>query len=166
MIAILNADKNWGIGKRNGLLFNLPLDMNFFKQTTLGNVVCMGYNTLLSLPGGKPLKNRTNVILCEEGISVEGCICVHSLGELLTEIKKYEKDKVFITGGASVYKLMLPYCEKVLVTKVEADGEAEVFFPNLDQMENFVLQDISNPVIDNGYTIRFATYVNKTPLKF
>ncbi len=166
MIAILNADKNWGIGKRNGLLFNLPLDMKFFKETTSGKVVCMGYNTLLSLPNSKPLKNRINVVLCEAGIQIEGCVCVHSLNDLLAEIKKYPSDKVFITGGASVYKLMLPYCNKVLVTKVDADGGAEVFFPNLDEMQNFVLESASEKINDNGYDITFTCYKNLTPIKF
>lgn len=166
MIAILHADKKWGIGKRNGLMFDLPLDMKFFRETTTGKVVCMGYNTLLSLPNAKPLKNRTNILLCENSVCVEGCICVHSIEELLAEIKNYPKDDVFIMGGASVYKTMLPYCDKVLLTKVDADGEAEVFFPNLDEMDNFILTDKSNPVLDNGYTICFTTYENKSPLKF
>ena len=160
MIAILHADKEWGIGKRNDLMFTLPKDMKFFRETTLGKVVCMGYNTLLSFPNSAPLKNRTNVVLCENGIEVEGCICVHSLEELLTEIKKYEKDDVFIIGGASVYKLMLPFCDKVFLTKVNAVGGAEVFFPNLDLDNNFKLIYESESIIDDGYEIKFTTYEN------
>ena len=108
MIAILHADREWGIGKKNDLMFSLPKDMKFFRETTTGKVVCMGYNTLLSFPNSKPLKNRTNIVLCEDGISVDGCICVHSIDELLTEAKKYPKDDFFIIGGASVYRAMLP----------------------------------------------------------
>lgn len=160
MIAILHADKEWGIGKRNDLMFKLPQDMKFFRETTLGKVVCMGYNTLLSFPNSKPLKNRTNIVLCEDGITIENCICVHSLNELLNEVKKYNKDEVFIIGGASVYALTLPYCEKVLLTKVNAIGGAEVFFHNLDEDENFSLIYESEPIIDNGYEIRFTTYLN------
>lgn len=166
MIAILNADKKWGIGKKNGLLFNLPKDMEFFKNTTMGKVVCMGYNTLLSLPNSKPLKNRINVILCEQGIEIDGCICVHSVSELLEEIKKYSKDDVFITGGASVYKTMLPYCDKVFVTKIDADGEAEVFFPNLDEIADFELVSSSEKINDNGFDIAFLTYKNNNPLAY
>lgn len=136
MIAILHADKDWGIGKRNGLMFSLPKDMKFFRDTTSGNVVVMGYNTLLSFPGSKPLKNRINVVLCEEGIEIEDCICVHNLDSLFEEVRKYEKDKVFVIGGASVYKTLLPYCEKVFLTKVNAEGGADVFFPNLDKSED------------------------------
>ena len=160
MIAILHADEKWGIGKKNDLMFRLPLDMKFFRETTSGKVVCMGYNTLLSFPGGKPLKNRTNIVLCEEGIDPEGCIAVHSVPELLETVKKYPPDDVFIIGGASVYRTMLPYCSKVYLTKVDADGGAEVFFPNLDEDENFVLESESEPMNDNGYTIRFTVYKN------
>lgn len=160
MIAILHADKKWGIGKKNDLMFRLPLDMKFFRETTSGKVVCMGYNTLLSFPGGKPLKNRTNVVLCEEGISPEGCIAVHSVKDLLETVEKYPPDDVFVVGGGSVYRTMLPYCDKVYLTKVDADGGAEVFFPNLDEDENFVLKSESEPVVDNGYTIRFTVYEN------
>ena len=161
MIAILHADKKWGIGKKNDLMFRLPLDMKFFRETTTGKVVCMGYNTLLSFPGGKPLKNRTNIVLCEDGISSEGCIAVHSVTELLQAVKNYAEDDVFVIGGASVYRTMLPYCSKVYLTKVDADGGAEVFFPDLDADENFELISESEPVLDNGYTIRFTVYKNK-----
>jgi len=160
MIAILHADKKWGIGKKNDLMFRLPLDMKFFRETTTGKVVCMGYNTLLSFPGGKPLKNRTNIVLCEEGVEPEGCIAVHSVAALLDEIKKYPKDEVFVIGGASVYRTMLPYCEKVYLTKVDADGGAEAFFPDLDADENFRLISESAPTDDNGYVIRFTVYEN------
>ena len=166
MIAILHADKEWGIGKRNDLMFSLPQDMKFFRETTMGKVVCMGYNTLLSLPNSMHLKNRINVVLCEEGISVEGCVCVHSIEELLTEAKKYPEDEFFIIGGASVYKTMLPFCDKVMLTKVNAIGGAEVFFPNLDEQPDFELISSSEPLIDNGYEIRFTVYKNKNVKKF
>ena len=166
MIAILHADKEWGIGKRNDLMFSLPLDMKFFRETTSGKVVCMGYNTLLSLPNGRPLKNRTNIVLCEKDKQVEGCICVHSVEELLNECKAYNSDDVFIIGGASVYKTMLPYCNKVFLTKVDAVGGAEVFFPNLDTHPDFELYSESEPIIDNSYSIKFTVYINKNPIAF
>ncbi len=160
MNAILHIDKEWGIGKKNGLMFSLPKDMNFFKQTTIGKIVCMGYNTLLSFSGSKPLKNRLNVVLCEEGIAVDGCVCVHSVEDLLHEIKKYPPDDVFIIGGASVYRTMLPFCDKIYVTKVNAIGGADVFFPNLDLLSDFEIIHKSEPLIDNGFEIEFLTYKN------
>ena len=100
MKAILHADKEWGIGKSNGLMFSIPADMKFFRETTTGNVVVMGSNTLKSFPGGNPLKNRTNIVLYPDGQDREDCKIVRSRDELFAEIKKYDKDKVFVIGGA------------------------------------------------------------------
>ena len=79
MNAIVAVDKNWGIGKHNDLLFHLPVDMKFFRQKTLGKVVAMGSNTVRSFPGGKPLKNRINVVLYPEGEKRADCTIVNSL---------------------------------------------------------------------------------------
>ena len=166
MIAILHVDKEWGIGKKNDLMFSLPLDMKFFKETTMGKVVCMGYNTLLSLPNSKPLKNRTTILLCPNDVEVEGCICVDSVEELLANIKEYPEDEVFIIGGASVYKTMLPYCDEIYITKVDAVGGAEVFFHNLDNDSNFEIISQSEWINDNGYNIRFVTYKNNAVIDF
>ncbi len=166
MKIILHADKKWGIGKKNDLMFNLPKDMKFFRSMTLNKVVCMGYNTLLSFPESKPLKNRVNIVLAPDGIEREDCIIVHSLAELFAELKKYDTDDVFVIGGAMFYKTMLEYTDTAYVTKVDADGGAEVFFPNLDEMPCWKLTDISEPVEDNGYIIRFATYKNENVTKY
>ncbi len=159
MKAILHADSKWGIGKKNDLMFSLPADMKFFRETTKGKTVVMGLNTLLSFPNGKPLKNRRNIVLCPDEVN-EDVIVVHSLEELLGEVKKYPADEVFVVGGASVYTLLFPYCTEILVTKVEADGGAEVFVPNLDESPDYRLAYASEPIEDNGYTIRFCTYEN------
>ena len=131
MRAILHADKTWGIGKANTLMFSLPADMKFFRETTKGKIVVMGLNTLRSFPGGKPLKNRTNIVLCPEDVT-EDVITVHSLDELLDKVKNYPADDVYVIGGASVYALLFPYCTEILVTKVEEEGGADTFVPNLD----------------------------------
>ena len=160
MKAILHADKNWGIGKSNGLMFSIPADMKFFRETTTGNVVVMGSNTLKSFPGGNPLKNRTNIVLYPDGEERGDCIIVRSLEELFSEIKKYDNDGVYVIGGAMMYKTLLPYCSEVLVTKVDAVGGADAFFENLDQNPNFKLAYESAPEETNGYTVRFLTYKN------
>ena len=160
MKAILHADKNWGIGKNNSLMFRIPADMKFFKETTTGNVVVMGSNTLKSFPQGKPLKDRVNIVFYPEGDEREDCKVVRSLQELFAEIKKYPPEKVFVIGGQMTYKTLLPYCDEVLVTKVEAEGDADVFFENLDENENFKLVCESEPQETNGYTIKFTTYKN------
>ena len=161
MKAILHADKEWGIGKANGLMFSIPADMKFFRETTTGNVVVMGSNTLKSFPGGRPLKNRTNIVLWPGGEKRDDCTVVGSLDELFAEIKKYNSDKVFVIGGAMMYKTLLPYCDEVLVTRVEAVGGADAYFENLDNNPDFKLVYCSQPQETNGYIIRFTTYKNK-----
>ena len=161
MKAILHADKEWGIGKANGLMFSIPADMKFFRETTTGNVVVMGSNTLKSFPGGRPLKNRTNIVLWPGGEKRDDCTVVGSLDELFAEIKKYNSGKVFVIGGAMMYKTLLPYCDEVLVTRVEAVGGADAYFENLDNNPDFELAYCSQPQETNGYTIRFTTYKNK-----
>ena len=163
IISILSADNKWGIGKRNGLLFSLPLDMKFFRTTTSGHVVAMGENTLLSFPNSKPLKNRTHIVLSADPThNYEGVINVHSFEDFLKTIKeKALNEDVYIIGGASIYNQMIPYVDKVLLTKVNEDGGAEVFFHNLDEDPNFECVEMGEPLIDNGHEIRFTTYVNK-----
>ena len=166
MKAIVAVDKNWGIGKKNDLLFSLPEDMKFFREHTLNKVVIMGSNTLKSFPGGKPLKNRTNIVLFPGGEKRDDCIIVESLEELSAKIKEFNGDDVFVIGGAMFYKTMLPYCTEVLVTKVDADGGAEVFYENLDKLPNWSCVYVSDPVETNGYTIRFTTYKNSDVKEF
>jgi len=161
MKAIVAVDKYWGIGKNNDLLFHLPEDMRHFKRHTDGKVVVMGANTLLSFPGGKPLKNRVNIVLWPGGEDREGVVIVQSLKELSEELKKYDGNDVFIVGGAMFYKTMLPYCDEVIVTKVDADGEAEHFFENLDNLENFkVVSESETYSSENGLKYRFVVYKN------
>ena len=162
IISILNCDKKYGIGKRNGLLFSLPKDMKFFRETTLNHVVCMGENTLLSFPGSKPLKNRTNIVLSQDPThNYEGVINVHTFDDFLKAIKEQEKnDIVFIIGGASIYRQTLPYVDQVYLTKVNADGGAEVFFVNLDEEKDFSLIKESEPEMDGDIEIKFTVYQN------
>ena len=166
MKAIVAVDKNWGIGKKNDLLFSLPADMKYFREKTSGKVVVMGSNTLKSFPGGKPLKNRTNIVLFPGGEKREDCLIVDSMEELSLELKKYDPDDVFIIGGAMFYKTMLPYCSEVLVTKVDADGGAEVFYENLDALDNWSCVYESQTEETNGYNIKFTTYRNSQVKEF
>ena len=166
MKAIVAVDEKWGIGKKNGLLFDLPADMAYFREKTLNKVVVMGSNTLKSFPGGKPLKKRVNVVLYPGGEKRDDCFIVGDMAELKAELAKYDADDIFIIGGAMFYKTMLPYCDEVLVTKVKADGGAEVFYENLDEKENWRKTYESDPVITNGYEIRFTVYTNALPEKF
>lgn len=133
MNLIVAADANWGIGKDNKLLVSIPADMKFFRNTTTGNVVLMGRKTLESFPGGLPLKNRVNIVLTrDKNYQAKGAVVVHSVEEALEEAKKYEEE-VYVIGGDSVYKQMLPYCSKAYVTKIDFAYEADSFFPDLDK---------------------------------
>ena len=136
--------------------------MKFFRETTKGHVVCMGENTLLSFPESKPLKNRTNVVLSQDPThNYEGVINVHTFEDFLKEMKKQaERDIVFVIGGASIYRQTLPYVDEVYLTKVNADGGAEVFFVNLDEEKDFELIKESEPEMDGDIEIKFTVYRN------
>ena len=162
--AIVHADKEWGIGKGNDMMFSLPKDMKFFRETTIGNTVVMGGNTLRSFPNQKPLKNRVNIVL-SRGQVRDDCIIVRSYEELKEQLKTRKNEEIFIIGGGEIYKELLPYCHCAFVTKVDAVGGAKVFFPNLDKLDNFVCIDEGEPIDDNGYTIRFTTYKNIAPIE-
>ena len=170
MKLIVAVDKNWGIGKNNGLLFDLKLDMKHFVEHTKGKVVVMGANTLRSLPNGMPLKNRTNIVLNPDGDLFDaiekGYILTTSLDELLEQINAQEDKEVYVIGGAMMYHTLLPYCDTAYITKVDSDGGATVFHDNLDNLDNWTCVETSEPIDDNGYTIRFCTYKNASPTVF
>ncbi|MBQ9792171.1 MAG: dihydrofolate reductase [Clostridia bacterium] len=167
MNLIVAADKNWGIGAKNTLLYNFKQDMNFFKEMTMDKVVVMGRNTLESFPGGKPLKRRINVCLnAEEGFERENVIVVTSLDQLFEKLAFYESDNIFVIGGASIYKQLLPYCKYAYVTKIEDSKEAEVFFPNLDKEKGWVLAKTGDPLYEDNTVFYFCKYENKNVQKY
>lgn len=162
IIGIVAVDRKWGIGKNNDLLFKLPKDMEFFRFTTRQSIVFCGYNTLLSFPGSKPLKGRSTICLCPEEIDREDCYCIHNFDEAVKLVKELSKTHdVFVIGGAMLYQSMLPYYDKVYVNKVCADGEATVFFPNLDDNSDFEVSYADNVEVDNGYETQLVVYWRK-----
>ena len=133
MNIIVAVDENWAIGHKNDLLIRIPADMKMFRQETTGKVVVLGRKTLETFPGGQPLKNRTNIILStQKDYEVKDAIVVHSIEELLEELKQYPQEEIYIIGGETVYRQMLPYCNVAHVTKIDRKYEADAFFPNLD----------------------------------
>lgn len=169
---IVCVDKNWAIGKVNKetgigqLLFNIPTDLKYFKEKTNHNIVVMGKSTYDSLPK-RPLPNRINIVLWDKApLPVEtkdGAIFFNNFEALLSFVKILSKEyEVFICGGASIYKLFLPYYDIVLVTKVDAeDKEATAFFPNLDTNDSFREGISCITKEDNGYKINFKFYYNR-----
>ena len=162
IVGIVCVDKNWGIGKKNGLLFKLKHDMEFFKCETSGKVVFCGYNTLLSFPGSKPLKGRSTICLCPEEIERDDCYCVHSFEDAVKLVKEIAKTQnVYVIGGAMLYQSMLPYYNEVYVNHVHADGLAEVFFPNLDENPDFKVLYADESIDDGDFETQLVIYMRK-----
>ena len=156
--AIAAISENWGIGKDNDLLFNIPEDKKFFRRTTLNRTVIMGRKTLESLPGGRPFKDRRNIVLSRDPcFTVEGAEVCRSVNEVLTLIKG---EDAFVVGGGEIYREFLPCCAFALITKVEASPEADAFFPDLDKAGNWRLSEQSEEYEYNGLKYRFCTYEN------
>ncbi|MBQ1682339.1 MULTISPECIES: dihydrofolate reductase [Agathobacter] len=140
MNLIVAVDKNWAIGKNNELLVRIPADQKFFRETTTGKVVVMGRKTLESFPNGLPLKNRTNIVLTHnQDYEVKGAIVVHSMEELHEELKKYNDEDIYVIGGEKIYEQMLDECEYAHVTKIDYAYDADAYFPNLDEREEWEL---------------------------
>ncbi|MDL2311026.1 dihydrofolate reductase [Peptostreptococcaceae bacterium OttesenSCG-928-C18] len=158
---IVAVDRNWGIGKNNDLLIVIPEDRKFFVDETKNNIVVMGKNTLDSLPEGKPLKNRVNIVLTSKNINNKDVIAVHSVEELLKEIKKYDKDKVYNIGGGKIFEQLLDYVEYSLVTKIDENFDADTFYPNLDKLENWEIIDETEVKEFNKIKYKILKYRNK-----
>lgn len=134
MNAIVAVDNNWAIGCKNSLLVRIPADHKNFRQETTGKVVVLGRKTLETFPQGMPLPNRKNIILSTNAnYQVKDAVVVHNKEELDAELQKYPSEDVYIIGGESVYRMMLPECDVVHVTKIDHDYEADAYFPNLDE---------------------------------
>ena len=145
MNLIAAVDENWAIGNKNKLLVSIPADMKFFRETTVNKVVVMGRKTLESFPGGQPLKKRTNIVLTrDKNYKVKDAIVVHSVEALLEELKKYDEEDIYVIGGDSIYKQMLPYCKLAHITRIHHAYEADTYFPNLDEMEDWEITGISD----------------------
>ena len=163
MNLIVNVDKNWAIGNKNKLLVSIPADMKFFRETTTGNVVVMGRKTLESFPGGQPLKNRTNIVLTRDAhYQVKGAVVVHSLEELLEELKQYPDESIYVIGGESVYRMKLPYCTEAYVTKTDHAYDADTYFPNLDEEEDWILEGESDEQTYFDLEYIFTRYRKRT----
>jgi dihydrofolate reductase len=159
MKAIVNVDKNWGIGIGNELLNPIPADMKFFRETTTGNVVVMGRKTFLSFPGPKALPKRVNIVITtdKEWSAPDVTVC-HSLEELYDTLKNYDTDSVYVIGGSAVYEQLVPLCDTVYVTKVETSKPADKFFPNLDADDTWKIESEGEEQEHNGEKFRFLTY--------
>jgi len=162
MNLIVAVDNNWAIGNKNKLLVSIPNDQKKFREETTGKVVVLGRKTLETFPQGQPLKNRTNIIVSSNPkFSVKGAIVVHSKEELLEELKKYNDEDIYIIGGESIYKMMLPYCSVAHVTKIDYEYNADTYFPNLDKDPEWEITQDSDEQTYFDIAYEFLCYERK-----
>lgn len=127
------------IGFENKLLWDLPGDMKHFKETTTGHTVIMGQTTYLSI--GRPLPNRTNIILSnDDSFDVPGCIIARDLEQLAREHENTEEE-VFVIGGASIYRQFLPFAKKLYLTLIDDAPTADTFFPDYSEFTNIISEE-------------------------
>lgn len=162
MNIIVAVDSNWAIGNKDRLLVSIPNDHKHFREETTGKVVVLGRKTLQTFPQGQPLKNRTNIILSRDrDYTVKDAIVVHSVEELLEKLKEYDTGEVYIIGGESIYRQLLPFCDTAHVTRIEHAYEADTYFPNLDADDEWeaVEESDEQTYFDLAYT--FVKYQRK-----
>lgn len=155
MNLIVAVDRNWAIGKDGDQLVYLKEDLKRFRALTSGHTVILGRKTLATFPGGRPLKNRRNLILSRTaGFRPEGAEVFSSVEEL---VRQADQD-AFVIGGASVYEQLLPYCDTAYITKIHAAFPADTYFPNLDQSEEWVAAEESENLEQDGISYHYVTY--------
>jgi len=159
MNLIVAVDKNWAIGYKNNLLVHIPGDQRFFRQKTLNKAVIMGRKTLESLPGGKPLSDRLNVVITSKpDFKAAGAVVVNSINEALDAVRDYKSEDVFVIGGDSIYRQMLPLCDVAYITKIDYVYNADTYFPNLDRMDDWVLMEESEEQTYMDLVYTFCRY--------
>jgi dihydrofolate reductase len=161
MIAIAATDTRWGIGLGGALLADLPGDRAYFRECTMGKIVVMGRKTLESLPGGKPLPSRVNIVLSRNPSFRADCEVFSSFEDCVSRLSAAEPGSVYIAGGAEIYRQFLPYCDACLITKIDATFTSDSFFPNLDADDAFECVWEGEPRCENGFAYRFTRYARK-----
>ncbi len=159
MNIIVAVDKNWAIGKNNKMMWSIPADMRFFREKTTGHVVVMGRKTLESFPNGLPLKQRTKLILSRDrSYKVKGALVLHTMEELLEHLKEYDSSDIFIIGGESIYRQFLPYCDTAYVTRIDHAYDADTYFPNLDELLEWTMTEVSEEQTSFDLEFVFTKY--------
>lgn len=156
MFAIVAVDNRWGIGREGDLLFRVSDDLKRFRALTEGHTVLMGRKTLESLPKQRGLPNRRNMVLTtNRAYTAENVETVHSPAEAVM----LAPEDCWLIGGASVYRELLPVCQRVYVTRIDGDGGADVFFPDLEHDRRWRLDKKSDVQEENGLRFRYEEYV-------
>ncbi len=159
MNLIAAVDENWAIGNKDDLLVRIPADHKAFRQETTGKIVVLGRKTIETFPQGLPLKNRTNIILStNKNYQVKDALVVHGLEELFACLKDYDTKDVYVIGGESVYRQLLPYCDTAHITKIDHAYEADAYFPNLDKLPEWEITADSEEQTYFDITYHFLKY--------
>lgn len=159
MNIIVAVDQNWAIGNHGKLLEHVKGDMQQFKAKTTGQIIITGRETLSTFPGGKPLKDRINIILTRNNAyASEDGVIVHSIEELLQLLPSFPDKEVYVVGGASVYNQLLPYTETAYITKFHKTHEADCYFPNLDESGEWACTSSVEPMLEGDLEYTFHVY--------
>lgn len=156
MDAIVAVYDDWGIGANGTQPVAVSADRKFFRSTTKGAAVIVGRKTLADFPGGQPLPKRRNIVLTRQDVSMDGVEIAHSPGEAAQMVAGMEN--VFVIGGGSVYRQMLPLCDRAYVTKVHAEPESDTFFSNLDRDPGWKCSEILRSGEENGIFYEMCLY--------
>jgi len=164
MKCIVNVTEDWGIGLGNELIVSIRADLKRFRELTTGNTVVLGRKTLAGFPGGRPLKNRRNIVLTrDENAQIEGAEIVHNEQELFELLKDIPTDEIMVIGGESIYRMLLPYCDAVLLTRTFGNYDADRFFPNLDEIPGWSVTEEEPVLEENGVRFQYLTYSCNAP---
>ena len=161
MEAVVAVYSDWGIGAQGTQPLVVPADRVRFRELTTGHAVIVGRKTLGDFPGGRPLKNRHNIVITRPNSTIDGAEVVHDMEEAMELAKAH--DRCFVIGGASVYEALLEYCDTAFVTKTYVEPAADRFFPNLDQLPNWQIAEQSEIFEENGVTYQYIDYINTAP---
>ena len=156
MELIVAVYDDWGIGKDGDQPIALSADRRFFRETTKGAAVIVGRRTLASFPGGQPLPKQVNVVLTRGNPEIPGALVCHSPEEAVALTR--EAERVFVIGGGSVYRQMLPLCDRAYVTKVHVTPASDTFFPNLDGDPQWELAEVLHSGVEDGISYEMCLY--------
>ncbi len=159
MEIIVAVDENYGIGKDNNLLARISPDLKRLRNFTVGNIIVMGSKTYMSFPK-RPLPDRENLVITRKPENYPEVRCFTSVEDFLEYSKTADKP-IFVLGGGQIYKELLPYCDKAHITKILHSFEADTFFPNLDEDENWEIAEEGEVIETEQYPFKYVTYVRK-----
>lgn len=155
MNLIAAVDQNWAIGRDGNQLCYIPADLKRFQALTTGHTVILGRRTLATFPGGRPLKNRRNLILSRSpSFAPEGAEVFSDVDSLL----KAAPADAFVIGGESVYRALLPHCDKAYITKIHRAWPADAYFPDLDAHPAWAVTEEGERQEQEGLSFHYVTY--------